>query len=175
MNNLNYLFMFTLFAFFLSCSAVYKDIKVEAEKAPHRDLANYKTYIWGGSAQLVLDENGQWASPQMDVNAELRYLVDTELRKKGFTQVGENPELILVATVGVNMDAVKMKKDQDTNINILKNVPQSALIIVMLDAESRDPIWVGMATGEAKTEGTDQEKKKRLEYAVKEILEKLPH
>ena len=73
------------------------------------------------------------------------------------------------------MDAVKMKKDPDTNINILKNVPQSALIIVMLDAESRDPIWVGMATGEAKTEGTDEEKKKRLEYAVKEILEDLPH
>ena len=175
MKKLNYLFLITLLGLFLGCSAAYKDIKVKTEKAPHTDLANYKTYMWGGSAQLVLDEKGQWASPKMDVNAELRYWVDTELRKKGFTVVSENPELILVASVGVNMDAVKMKKDPDTNINILKNVPQSALIIVMLDAESRDPIWVGMATGEAKTEGNDAEKKKRLEYAVKEILEKLPH
>ncbi len=97
--------MVSLF-FLLSCAGSFKDIKVQAEANPKVDLSKYKTYIWGGSAELVLDKEGRWIDPKMDVNAEIRFLVDQEMRKRGFTRVKENADIRVAAAVGVHMDAI---------------------------------------------------------------------
>ena len=174
MKNPSSFLLFTLLILFFGCSAAFKDIKVDAEANPAIDLTKYKTYMWGGSAELVVDDQGKWVPPEMDVNAELRYLINKELRKMGFTEVAEKPDMIIATAVGVHMDALKIKEDPDTKMKLLKNVPRSALVITMIDALTDHPIWIGMATGDVRLKG-DQERKMRLEYAVKEILEKFPH
>jgi len=134
--------VFLLMVFF-GCSAAFRDIKVDAEANPDADFSEYKTFAWGGSAELVVDEEGRWVAPKMDLNAEIRYLVNSELRKRGFTEVNENPDMIVAAAIGVHMDAMAMKTDPKTKMELLQNVPQSALFIAdfFADKIGREPVF----------------------------------
>ncbi len=156
------------------CASSMKDIKVDAESDPKVNLKGYKSYMWAASAQLIKDSQGQWVAPDMDINYEVKFLVDKQLRSKGFTEVENDPDLIVSAAIGVDMDALQIKQYPETKMDILKNAPQSALIIALSDAETGFPVWIGAATGNAQKEPQVDMVKKRLEYAVNKIFKKLP-
>ncbi|WP_455210254.1 DUF4136 domain-containing protein [Kaarinaea lacus] len=161
-------------AFLVGCNTVPKDdIEIESEADPKVKFSGYKTYAWLGSAGILNDPQGQWEPQQYDADAEITFLIDHALRKRGMTEVNDNPDMLVAYALGVDMAALKIKKDPETKMDTLENVPQGALIVTLIDPETEFVMWVSVATAEMK--GLEPEMaKKRLKYAVKEMFKKLP-
>ena len=71
------------------------------------------------------------------------------------------------------MDALELKTDPETKLSSLENVPQTGLVVMLVDAETSFVTWISVATTEMKN--LDQEtQKKRLEYVVNTMFKDLP-
>lgn len=148
------------------CSTMTKDIEVTTETDPKANLSAYKTYAWLGSAQVVNDPDGQWEPPQFDADAELRFLINRELRKHGLSEVESNPDLVIAFAAGIDMQALEFMKDPDTKMQSLSNIPKGALVVIVVDPKTRTPVWAGRAKGNVQEQPTTETVKKRLDYAV---------
>jgi len=156
------------------CASVTKDIRVDAEVDPKVDLTGYKTYAWLGSAQIVVDTIGKWEPPGFDADAEVKWLIDRELRARNVSRVDDNPDMFVAYVAGIDMDALELKVDPETRREMLDSVPKGALAVVFIDAASGKPVWVGVATADIQETPTDEVVRKRLDYAVKEMFRLLP-
>ncbi len=174
--NKNYVLPFVMVFVLLSgCASVpTKDIQVDAQADPKANFSGYKTYAWLGSAAIVNDAYGQWEPPQFDADAEIKYLMDRELRKRGMSENSADPDLIVAFAAGIDMDALGLKVDPETKMDMLANVPRGGLLVVLLDSDSGFVIWVGVATAEIQESPDTQTVKARLNYAVTQLLKKLP-
>ncbi len=152
-----------------------RDIEVDAQADPRINMAGYKTYAWLGSAEIVHDPDGQWEPPQFDADAEIRFLINREMRKFGMREVMGNPDLVVAFAAGIDMAALELKEDAKKEMTILENTPKGALVVLFLDAGTGRPIWAGAATGEVQQRKfSSEEVKKRLDYAVTQMFRKLP-
>ena len=154
------------------CATATKDIRVEAESAPAINLADYKTYAWLLSAEVVNDPHGNWEPPGFDADAELRFLINRELRSKGMQEVTSRPDLQVAFAAGINMEVFEINMNPESKMYTLKDAPKGALIVVMIDPATRNPVWVGSAVGDVKAGRTSDEVSKRLAYAVKTMFNK---
>lgn len=172
----SYVLLFIIVIMLLSgCASVpTKDIKVDAQANPKANFSGYMTYAWLGSAAIVNDSYGQWEPPAFDADAEIKYLMDRELRKRGMLENSADPDLIVAFAAGINMDALGLKVDPETKMDMLANVPRGGLLVVLLDRDSGFVVWVGVATAEIQESPDAQTVKARLEYAVTQLLKKLP-
>ena len=174
--NRNYLSVFIIaLMLFAGCASVpTKDIQVDAQADPKANFSGYKTYAWLGAAAIVNDPYGQWEPPQFDADGEIKFLIDRELRKRGMSENRADPDLVIAFAAGIDMEALGLKVDTKTKMDMLENVPQGGLVIVMIDGESGFVIWVGVATAELQENPDTQTVKARLDYAVTQLLKKLP-
>ena len=168
-------FVFTLLLLGGCASNANKDIMVDTESDPKADLSGYKSYAWLGSAAIVFDEKGQWEPPQFDADAEIKFLIDRELRGHGMSEDSVNPDLIIAYAAGIDMDSMEIKTDPESDLEVLKNVPVGALTVVMVDAQTGLAIWAGIATAEVQQNPTPESTKQRLDYAVSQMFSKLPN
>jgi len=171
-------FIFTLVTLFLisgCASSVTKDIMVETDSDPKANLSGYTSYAWLGSAAIVFDEKGHWEPPQFDADAEIKFLIDRELRDHGMTEDSVNPDLVVAYAAGIDMDSMDIKADPESGIEALENVPAGALIVIMIDADTGLAIWAGIATADIQESPTPETTKQRLDFAVSEMFSKLPH
>lgn len=167
--------VFCSVAFMGGCStAPVKDIKVEAESAPGMDMNNYRTYAWLAAAKIVNDPNGRWEPPQFDADAEIKWLIDRELRARGISEVAAFPNVFVAFVAGVDMAQLELKQDPKEKMDVLRNVPKGALAVMLIDGASGDPVWAGAAVADIKTDRTPEETKARLDYAVTQMFRKLP-
>jgi hypothetical protein len=150
------------------------DIKVETETAPGADLTSYKTYAWLAAAKIVNDPAGHWEPPQFDADAEIKWLIDREMRARGINEVASFPEMFVAFVAGVDMAQLELKEDPKTKIEVLKNAPKGALAVLFIDGATGDPVWAGAAVGDVKGDRPAEEMKARLDYAVKQMFRKLP-
>lgn len=166
--------VFLTMGYLAGCTSVpVDDITVESEADPKVNFSGYKTYAWLGAAGILNDPNGQWEPPKFDADAEITFLIDQEMRKRGMTEVTENPDMLVAYALGVDMAALKLKNDPATNMHALEEVPQGGLIIVLVDPETEFATWVSIATAELK--GLEPEAAKyRLKYAVSQMFKGLP-
>jgi len=155
-------------------TAVTRDIRVEAEADPKANFKSYASYTWLGSAAVVYDSAGKWEPPQLDADAEIKFLIDRELRKRGMVEDSVSPDMVVAYAAGIDMDTLRIKVDPKSNIGTLENVPQGALTVVLVDAETGVAIWVGQATAEVQQDPDQETVKKRLDYAVKSMFKELP-
>jgi hypothetical protein len=150
------------------------DISIETAADNKVNFSGYKSYEWLAAAGILRDPEGKWEPPGFDADAEIQFLVDRELRKRGLTETGTNPDFLVAYVLGVNMTALKLKENPETNINTLENVPRGALVLILIDPQSLSAIWAGVATAE-KLEGIAmQARKKRLDYVITNMLRQLP-
>lgn len=150
------------------------DIKINAESAANTDFSNFKNYAWVGSAQLLNDQEWRWEPPEFDLDAEVRWLVDSQLRQKGLSEVNSNPDLLVAYVAGVNMDALEEVKDVKTHLTTLENVPKGALMVILVDTASASVIWGATASADIVQERTTEAMRARLEYAVKQMFSGFP-
>jgi hypothetical protein len=156
------------------CASVTSDIVVEAEADPTVKFSGFKTYAWLGSASILYDPAGKWEPPEFDADAEIKFLIDNELRARGMSEDTVNPGLIVAFAAGVDMAAMRDELDSDSNITALKNVPEGALTVVMIDSHTGMAIWAGLATADISENPDSEVIKKRLAYAVSTMFKQLP-
>lgn len=175
MNFLKPAALFVIIQFLTGCaSSLTEDIKVDAEADPKANFSGYKTYAWLGAAAIVNDPAGQWEPPQFDADEYLKFLINRELNKRGLTENSTIPDAVVAFATGVDMEALKLKENPDAKISALENVPQAALMMVFIDAQTGFVIWVGQAEGELSKDPSDDEVRKRLDYAVTEMFKLFP-
>lgn len=172
----NYILLLILiFMLFWGCASVpIRDIQVDSQADPKANFSGYKTYARLGAATIVNDPYGQWEPPSFDSDAEIMFLIDRELRKRGMSQNSADPDLIVAFAAGVDMDALGLKVDPETKMDMLSNVPQGGLVIAFADNQSGFVIWLGVATAEIQESIDSQMVKARLDYAVTELFKRLP-
>lgn len=176
MMNKNYKFLcFILSVFIAGCASVpTADIKVDAEADPKANFSGFKTYTWLGSAAIVNDSMGQWEPPPLDADAEIKYLLNRELRDRGMSENSAAPDLIVAFAAGIDMDALGFKLNPETDINMLKNVPKGGLVVILVDNRSGFIVWVGIAKADIQQNADVTIVKARLDYAVRQMMKKLP-
>jgi hypothetical protein len=155
-------------------TAVTKDIQIEADADPKANFEGYKSYAWLGSAAIVFDSVGQWEPPQFDADAEIKFLIDRELRKRGMVEDSVGPDMFVAFAAGIDMDSLQIKVDPESEIATLENVPQGALVIALVDAQTGVAIWAGLATADVQQQPSQETVKKRLDYAVTSMIKQLP-
>ena len=169
--------LFTVLALVLlvaGCASVTKDIVVDTEMDPKANLNGYSTYTWLGSAAIVYDPKGKWEPPQFDADAEIKFLIDRELRARGMTESSSNPDLIVAYAAGIDTAVMEIKIDPESYLETLRNVPMGALIVALIDGKTGLAIWGGVATAEIQENPGIDVVKKRLDYAVTSMFKKLP-
>lgn len=174
MKKINLSILVVIVGFIAGCATFPKDdIKVDAEADAKANFSGYKTYAWLGSVGIVNDPDDQWEPPQFDADAELVFLINDALRKRGMTEVNDNPDMLVAYGVGADMGALQLKEDPKTKLSTLENVPQGALIVTLIDAQTEFVVWAGEATGDIKNLDA-KTAKQRLQYVVDSMFKKLP-
>ena len=167
--------MIIAFIFVAGCASVpQKDIQVDTQSDPKVRFSGYKSYAWLGTAAILNDPYGQWEPPQFDADAEITFLIDRELRKRGMSENTSSPDLFIAYAAGIDMEALGVKVDPQTKMDILENVPQGGLVLVFIDSETGLVIWVGVAIAEVQESPDTETAKARLDYAVTQMLKKIP-
>jgi len=151
-----------------------KDIQVKAQTASNVNINAYKTYAWLAAAKIVNDPAGQWEPPNFDADAEIKWLIDRELRKRGIAEVTVKPDMFVAFVAGVDMLALELKQDPKQKIDMLESAPKGALAVLFIDGVTGEAIWAGSAVADVARERPGEEVKKRLDYAVSEMFRKLP-
>jgi len=148
-----------------------KDIEVKSTLAVDAQLKNYHTYSWTGFAAVLNDPEEKWQPADIDVTATIKSLVDRELQKKNLTKV-ENDESDLAISFfsGVDMEAQSLTTAPNSDVEIPKNVPKAALVIIAIDTKTSYVVWVGVATGDVITKPTAETMQARLDYAITKIF-----
>ncbi len=154
--------------------SVTKDIQIETDADPKANFNGYKTYAWLGSAAILNDPHGQWEPQAFDADSEIKFLLDRELRKRGLSVNNSTPDLIVAFAAGIDMEALGLKEDPETKEDVVVNLPQGGLLVAFVDAETGFVIWAGAATGEIQDKPAAETVKKRLDYAVTQMIKQVP-
>jgi hypothetical protein len=151
-----------------------EDIDVDVQAAPGVDVNAFKSYAWIATAQILNDPQGQWEPRNFDADAEIQFLIDRELRKRGVIQVERNPDMLVAYIAGVDMETLELKEDPQQDMQVLQNNPKGALAVIFLSPVNGRAMWAGVATANVEGQRSTEDTKKRLDYAVSEMFRKLP-
>ena len=168
------LFLVTLGACASSPPPEAADIEVAAKTNPKVDLGPFRTYAWAAAAASVRDPDGAWTPSNLDVPAEITFLADRELRARGRSVVAKDPDMLAIFAVGVDMEALDVKVDADTRVMSTESVPRGGVVVVLVDPETRQAIWIGRATAKITENVTVELAKKRFNYAITKMFEDFP-
>ncbi len=169
--------LFTIIPFLLvllaGCAPYAKDIRVETELDPKANISAYKSYAWLGDVSILNDPNEKWQPSGLDISSEIKFMVDRELRASGLHLSDDKPELAVSFLVGADMESMQLKADPDSKLESLKNIPEAALVVILIDVATENVIWIGKAEAEVQ-EGADQELvRKRIDYAITKMFKEL--
>lgn len=153
-----------------SCATLTGDITVDVESDSSINYSTYKTYAWSGNEQVVFDAIGQWEQPTLDTDEEIKFIINRELRAHGLHQVEVKPDLYVSFAAGVDTTILELKESPGNGRPILKNTPKAALVIALIDGDSGYTVWLGHAIGDVQQQQTIENIRKRIDYAVSQIL-----
>ena len=153
-----------------SCATLTSDIEVESHANPDVNYDSYKTYAWAGSAQIIFDPVGQWEQPTLDMDEEVKFVINRELRNYGIYPVEKNPDLLVAFAAGIDTTVLELKENPDSDKKVLTNVPKAALLIALIDANTGYVVWLGFAVGDVQQQQSVENIRARIAYAVSEIF-----
>ncbi len=163
-----------LFTVLGGCAEPYtKDIHVKTEVGHQANISDYKSYIWLNNISALNDPSGKWQPPGLDIAGQIKFFIDRELNKHDLYLNPVDPELAVTFKFGIDMQALKLQIDPDSKLAVVKNVPDAALVVVLIDAETQSIIWVGEAEAELQQNNSPELVRKRIEYAITEMFKGL--
>ena len=151
-----------------------EDITVDAEADPKASFSGYKTYAWFAAAQIVFDPEGQWEPRNIDIDAEVQNIINSELRMRGKIEDNSNPDMLVAYAAGVDMTTLGLKQNPETQEKLLENIPKAALVVALIDAETGYVVWIGEAVGEVQQQADEATVRARIQYAIGEMFRLLP-
>lgn len=150
------------------------DITVDAEADPKASFSGFKTYAWLASAQILFDPEGQWEPKDVDIDAEVQSIINSELQKRGMTEVNTDPDMMVAYAAGVDMTTLGLKENPETGEKLLENIPGAALVVALVDADTGYVVWIGEAVGEVQQNANEATVRARIDYAIREMFRLLP-
>jgi hypothetical protein len=150
------------------------DIEVVGKASPDARFDSYRSYAWLDTAQIVNDPLGKWEPPGFDADAAVMALVDRELSAKGLLLASSTPDLLVTFVAGIDMAALELREDPEKEQQTLQNIPRGALVVILADAESRRPAWVGVARADVQRSLEPEVIHKRLDYVITEMFRQYP-
>jgi hypothetical protein len=156
-----------------SCASQFKDITVDTKANPAVNVTRFSTYAWAGAATVIRDPEREWTPSDLDLGAEIRFLVDRELRNRGFSEVAVDPDVLAIYAVGVDMKTLNLKVDDD-NTRRFEEVPMGGVMIILADPGTRQPFWAGAAEAELLEEPDRELTRQRLDYAISTMFARFP-
>jgi len=145
-----------------------KDIQVETVKSDKANLKGYKTYE-------IIKESGADESLKKDktlkgvnVDAGIRKIIVEELAKRGKVEVKHDPDFFVAYVAGADMNAMQIKLDKKGRSTI-ENIPEAAMLLMLVDADTGAIIWLSTAEAEFKGLPLEQQQE-RLKYTIKKML-----
>lgn len=155
------------------CASQFKDIDVETASDPDVNLGTYGTYMWAAEAAIIRDPEGKWDPGNFDLGAEIVFLINRELRKRGFIEVTSDPDLLAVYAVGIDMMSLNVTFDEEDRARF-EQVPKGGVAVVLADPRSRNAVWVGSAAAHLLEKPDLELSLKRLDYAVSKMFKGFP-
>jgi hypothetical protein len=154
------------------CATAGHDIKATSVVDAKVNLAGYKTYNWLASAEVLNDPHGNWVPLNFDVDKEVRWLIDKQLREKKMTYAAGIPDAYVVYVLGVDMDsqAEEIRKLFGEKAD-LSNLTAGSLLIVLIDSQTQQAIWAGAAVAQTQMNLADEMVRARLAAAVDKIFD----
>ncbi len=148
------------------------DIEVQGRVNPKVDDTALHTYAWLGGASITSEPNGLWNPPAFDINAETKFLIDSELRDRGLSEVTEGAPDLMVSFLILNdvSELQKIEGERASDVPKLNAVGDGALLIEVIDVASARTIFLGAATAKTQSANDNDTMKARLDYAVKHIF-----
>lgn len=175
MRQLLRLFALAFFMLLTACStAPTRDITVDAEADPKAGISGFKTYAWLATAQIVNDPEGQWEPHNVDIDAEVQFIINSELRKRGIAEVSTNPDMLVAYAAGIDMTRLGLKVNPESQEKLIENIPGAALVVALIDADTGYVIWIAEAVGEVQQQADEATIRARIDYAIKEMFRLLP-
>ena len=151
------------------CGSTTKDIKVASKTSSKVNLEGYKTYAWLPIANVLIDEKAEFKGRGYSVNDYIESQINKSLLNSERTLDKENPDFVVSYILGVDMDAMKEKLDEEGK-KYLENVSEAAIVIVLMDTQTQKVIWAGSAETNLHQEVSDEESKKRIKYAIEKMF-----
>jgi len=108
------------------------------------------------------------------MDAQIKFLIDRELRGRGWKEDSANADLRAVFLVGVDMQAMRVHTQPGDQLGVLENVPRGALVIALIDVRTGQVAWAGIAEAEVQQDATEEMVSARLDYAVTQLLKRVP-
>ena len=153
--------------------AEFADIDLITEVHPRFDLSNYGSYAWEGNASIIYDPEGRWEPPAYDLDDEVRFLVDSELREKGLVQSSTRPDLLASFGIAIQFEDLPFNRDPSEEMEVIDEVPQGALVIYLIDPNLGYAVWAGLAAADVDETPDNDLSRRRLQYAVSNLLSSL--
>jgi hypothetical protein len=145
------------------------DIDIESVKSEKANLKGYKTYQFIEGSGFAKDTSKKTLTQNESVSAEIEALINEELAKKGKVAVSKDPDFFVAYLGGTDRAAVTVKLNKDGK-EVVEKTPEAAMILMLVDADSGDIIWMSSGEGDAKS-NSKEDQSKRLKYTVKKMLQ----
>jgi len=157
-----------LFAGITGCGVSTKDIEVETVKSEKANLEGYKTYevIKESGIDDSLKKNKTLKG--VDIDADIKAMIKEELAKRGKVEAKHDPDFFVAYVAGADMNAIQVKLDKEGRSTI-ENIPEAAMLLMLVDAETGSIIWLSTAEGEFKGLPIEQQQA-RLKFTIKKML-----
>jgi len=153
---------------FTGC-ATHSDIKVESAQSEKVNLNGYKTYQFIEDSGFAKDTSKETLTQNNSVSAEIESLINSELANKGKVAVSKDPDFFVAYLGGTDREAVKKRVNKEGK-EVIEKSPEAAMILMLVDANSGDIIWMSTAEGDAKSK-SKKDQSERLKFAVKKMLD----
>jgi hypothetical protein len=147
------------------------DIQVETVQSEKVNLKGYKRYkiVEGSGATEEVKE--QKSLKGVDIDKKLKSMIEKDLAKRGKVEVTKNPDFYVAYLLGTDKEALKVKLDKKGK-EAVENIPVAAIVLMFIDANSGEIIWMSTAEGEYK-KLSREDKRKRLEYTLDKMLKNI--
>jgi len=150
-----------------------KDIKVNSKQYKTYSY-DKKTYQWAKAATKINDPDSKWSTPEYDFESFTKKTIKQNMKKKGMKYSNDSADIIISFGIDINMAAQKYFLFGNSDGNLAAPAPKGALTIVVANKKSNAVIWTAWATADYK-KLDKQIAKKRMEYAISEMLAKFPN
>lgn len=136
----------------LVATGIASAMEVESRHAPNVDFGAYRTF--DHLPRQPAPERGPFA-PGTDYDRRIRDTIARRLEKRGFEAVGADPDFLVSYSLGreERLDTSGGRREVSPGVSIaweegelVRAYTEGTLVVEILDAESRETVWIGWAT-----------------------------
>ncbi len=168
----------------LAAAGIASAMEVESRHAPGAEFAAYRTF--DHLARRDVPDRSRFA-PGSDYDRRVRAILERRLEGRGFRLVDADPDFLVSYSLGRKelLDTSGARRELAPGLSIaweegelVRAYTEGTLVIEILDADSRDAVWVGWATEvvddpDRLLEEPDRLMKK-IDKAVRRIVRRFP-